>query len=137
MLTPRFDHIIVDSPPILAVTDAAIIGQMVGGAMLVLKAGQHPMREIEQAVKSACARRTSTCAASCSTTSAWRVGATAPAGTATSTRTRTAGLRPAAGQLRLMNVNIIRNAEPPSMKKPVPPCVSAPTGPNSFSSGRL
>ena len=48
---PRYDHIIIDSPPILAVTDAAIIGQMVGGALMVLKAGLHPMREVEQAVK--------------------------------------------------------------------------------------
>jgi tyrosine-protein kinase Etk/Wzc len=51
VLTPRYDHIIIDSPPILAVTDATIIGQMVGGALMVLKAGDHPMREIEQAVK--------------------------------------------------------------------------------------
>ena len=35
----------------LAVTDAAIIGQMVGGTLMVLKAGEHPMREIETAVK--------------------------------------------------------------------------------------
>jgi tyrosine-protein kinase Etk/Wzc len=51
VLTPRYDHIIIDSPPILAVTDAAIIGQMVGGTLMVLKAGEHPMREIELAVK--------------------------------------------------------------------------------------
>jgi tyrosine-protein kinase Etk/Wzc len=51
VLTPRYDHIIIDSPPILAVTDATIIGQMVGGTLMVLKAGEHPMREIEQAVK--------------------------------------------------------------------------------------
>jgi tyrosine-protein kinase Etk/Wzc len=51
VLMPRYDHIIIDSPPILAATDAAIIGQMVGGALMVLKAGEHPMREIEQAVK--------------------------------------------------------------------------------------
>jgi len=51
VLGPRYDHIIIDSPPILAVTDATIIGQMVGGALMVLKAGQHPMREVEQAVK--------------------------------------------------------------------------------------
>ena len=50
-LGPRYDHIIIDSPPILAVTDAAIIGQMVGGALMVLKSGLHPMREIEQATK--------------------------------------------------------------------------------------
>jgi len=51
VLTPRYDHILIDSPPVLAVTDATIIGQMVGGSLIVLKAGQHPMREIEQAVK--------------------------------------------------------------------------------------
>ena len=51
VLAPRFDHIIIDSPPILAVTDATIIGQMAGGTLMVLKAGEHPMREIEQAVK--------------------------------------------------------------------------------------
>jgi tyrosine-protein kinase Etk/Wzc len=51
VLTPRYDHIIIDSPPILAVTDATIIGQMVGGTLMVLKAGAHPMREIELAVK--------------------------------------------------------------------------------------
>ena len=51
VLAPRYDHIIIDSPPILAVTDAMIIGQLVGGTLMVLRAGQHPMREIEQAVK--------------------------------------------------------------------------------------
>jgi tyrosine-protein kinase Etk/Wzc len=51
VLAPRYDHIIIDSPPILAVTDAAIIGQAVGGALMVLKAGEHPLREIDQAVK--------------------------------------------------------------------------------------
>jgi tyrosine-protein kinase Etk/Wzc len=50
-LTPDYDHVIIDSPPILAVTDATIIGQMVGGTLIVLRAGLHPMREIEQAVK--------------------------------------------------------------------------------------
>ncbi len=51
VLGPRYDHIIIDSPPILAVTDATIIGQMAGGALMVLKAGKHPMREIETAAK--------------------------------------------------------------------------------------
>jgi tyrosine-protein kinase Etk/Wzc len=51
VLGPRYEYIIIDSPPILAVTDAAIIGQMAGGALMVLKAGEHPMREIEHAVK--------------------------------------------------------------------------------------
>jgi tyrosine-protein kinase Etk/Wzc len=51
VLSPRFDHIIIDSPPILAVTDATIIGQLTGATLMVLKAGAHPMREIEQSVK--------------------------------------------------------------------------------------
>ena len=51
VLAPRYDHIIVDSPPILAVTDANIIGQMAGATLLVLKSGEHTMREIEQSVK--------------------------------------------------------------------------------------
>jgi tyrosine-protein kinase Etk/Wzc len=51
VLAPRYDHIIIDSPPILAVTDAAIIGQGVGGTLMVLRAGEHPLREIEQATK--------------------------------------------------------------------------------------
>jgi len=51
VLTPRYDHIIIDSPPILAAADASIIGQMAGGTLMVLKSGAHPMREIEQAVK--------------------------------------------------------------------------------------
>ncbi len=51
MLATRYDHIIIDSPPILAVTDAAIIGQGVGGTLMVLRAGEHPIREIEQAAK--------------------------------------------------------------------------------------
>ena len=50
-LKPDFDHIIIDSPPILAVTDATIIGQLVGATMMVLKSGQHPIREIELSVK--------------------------------------------------------------------------------------
>jgi tyrosine-protein kinase Etk/Wzc len=50
-LTPRYDHVIIDSPPLLAVTDATIIGQLAGATLLVLKSGEHPMREIEQSVK--------------------------------------------------------------------------------------
>jgi tyrosine-protein kinase Etk/Wzc len=51
VLSPRYDHIIIDSAPILAVADATIIGHLVGGTLMVLRAGDHPMREIEQAVK--------------------------------------------------------------------------------------
>ena len=50
-LIPKYDHIIIDSPPILAATDATIIGQVAGATMMVIKSGVHPMREIEQSVK--------------------------------------------------------------------------------------
>jgi tyrosine-protein kinase Etk/Wzc len=47
----RFDYVIIDSPPILAVTDAAVIGRVAGAALLVVEADVHPLREIEQSVK--------------------------------------------------------------------------------------
>ena len=47
----HYDHIIIDSPPILAVTDAAIIGRMASATLMVIKAGQHPIRELEQSIK--------------------------------------------------------------------------------------
>ncbi len=50
-LNSQYDHIIVDSPPVLAVTDASIIGRFASATLLVVKAGQHPMRELEQSVK--------------------------------------------------------------------------------------
>lgn len=51
VLNSCYEHIIIDSPPTLAVTDATIIGQMAGGVLLVLKSGAHPMREIELSIK--------------------------------------------------------------------------------------
>lgn len=49
-ISSKFDHVIIDSPPALAVTDAAIIGGLAGATMLVVKASAHPLREIEHAV---------------------------------------------------------------------------------------
>ena len=51
IVSKQYDLVIIDSPPILAVTDAAIIGRMASAAFMVVKAGEHPMREIEQSVK--------------------------------------------------------------------------------------
>lgn len=45
------DIVIIDAPPILAVSDAAIIGRLTGATLLVARAGVHPIRELEQAVK--------------------------------------------------------------------------------------
>ena len=50
-LSEQYDQIIIDSPPILAVTDATIVGQVAGVSLIIIKAGVHPMREIEQSVK--------------------------------------------------------------------------------------
>jgi tyrosine-protein kinase Etk/Wzc len=46
-----FDTVIVDAPPILAVSDAAIIGRHVGATLMVARAGKHPIQELEQAIK--------------------------------------------------------------------------------------
>jgi tyrosine-protein kinase Etk/Wzc len=50
-LGKQFDTLIVDAPPILAVSDAAIIGRQVGATLMVARAGHHPIQELEQAVK--------------------------------------------------------------------------------------
>jgi len=50
-ISQRYDLVIMDSPPILAVTDAAIIGRLSSVTLMVVKAGQHPARELEQSAK--------------------------------------------------------------------------------------
>lgn len=50
-LGEAFDILIIDAPPMLAVSDAAIVGRQVGATLLVARAGMHPMRELEQSVK--------------------------------------------------------------------------------------
>lgn len=50
-LSQRYDFLVIDSPPVLAVTDAAIIAKLATTILLVVKSGSHHMREIEQSVK--------------------------------------------------------------------------------------
>lgn len=45
-LRPRYDLIIIDTPPVLAVTDAAVIGHHVGTSLLVVRFGVNQVREI-------------------------------------------------------------------------------------------
>ena len=45
-----YDHIILDSPPILAVTDSAILGTHTDGLILVLRSGETEQRAAERAV---------------------------------------------------------------------------------------
>ena len=50
-MSVRFDLVLIDAPPILAVTDAALIGKHAGVNLIALRAGQHPMRENLVAIK--------------------------------------------------------------------------------------
>lgn len=50
-LSQLYDYVIIDSAPVLLVTDPTIIGRVAGTALLVVKAGDHTLREIEHSVK--------------------------------------------------------------------------------------
>ena len=47
----EYEHVVIDTPPVLAVADAGIIGRHAGLSMIVLKAGKHPMRMIEETIR--------------------------------------------------------------------------------------
>jgi tyrosine-protein kinase Etk/Wzc len=46
-----YDVVVVDTAPILAVTDGALVSRLCGVNLLVLRAGRHPVREIGAAMK--------------------------------------------------------------------------------------
>ncbi len=50
-VAPFYDYILIDSPPVLAVNDASIIGRLAGASLLVLRDGRHPLREVQQSLK--------------------------------------------------------------------------------------
>ncbi len=50
-LAARHDITLIDTPPVLAVTDAALVARRAGVNLLVIRAGQHPLREIAAAVR--------------------------------------------------------------------------------------
>ncbi|MFL9911355.1 polysaccharide biosynthesis tyrosine autokinase [Paraburkholderia sp. RL17-337-BIB-A] len=50
-LSAEYDNVIIDTSPVLAVTDPAIIGRLAGVTLLVLRFGANPIREVELAVK--------------------------------------------------------------------------------------
>jgi tyrosine-protein kinase Etk/Wzc len=45
------DLVLIDTPPLLAVTDAALVGRLAGTNLMVLRADHHAMREIKLAVR--------------------------------------------------------------------------------------
>ncbi|MCQ6261992.1 polysaccharide biosynthesis tyrosine autokinase [Alcanivorax sp. MM125-6] len=46
-LSEQYDLVLVDTPPILAVTDAAIIGQLAGTSLIVTRFGQNSVKEVD------------------------------------------------------------------------------------------
>jgi tyrosine-protein kinase Etk/Wzc len=48
-LKEKFDYVFFDSPPVIAVTDASVLGTKVDGVILVVKASQTDRRAIERA----------------------------------------------------------------------------------------
>lgn len=50
-LSTRHDIVLVDTPPVLAVTDAALVARQAGVNLLVVRSGKHPMREIDAALR--------------------------------------------------------------------------------------
>lgn len=51
VLGKNYDVVLVELPAILAVTDAALVARTAGTNLLVLRAGWHPIRELQVAVK--------------------------------------------------------------------------------------
>lgn len=47
----HFDHVVIDSPPILGLADAPLIGQAVEGTVLVIEAGSASIRSIRNAMR--------------------------------------------------------------------------------------
>ncbi len=48
-LEEQFDHIVIDSPPVIHVTDALIISPIVDGVVIVVKSGQTPREAVQRA----------------------------------------------------------------------------------------
>ncbi|RUO46625.1 tyrosine-protein kinase [Pseudidiomarina aquimaris] len=46
-----YDYVLIDTPPVLAVTDAAIVGRYAGTSLLVARFGETPAKEVEATVK--------------------------------------------------------------------------------------
>lgn len=51
LMSKKFAHIILDSPPNLAVADSGILAQSAASVLLVLQANAHPQREIAESLK--------------------------------------------------------------------------------------
>ncbi|WP_207004564.1 polysaccharide biosynthesis tyrosine autokinase [Trinickia mobilis] len=50
-LSRKYDLVIIDTPPVLAVTDSTVIGKYAGTTLLAVRYGRHPIGEISETVK--------------------------------------------------------------------------------------
>ena len=50
-LTTSFDYVLIDAPPLLPVTDAAILSKLTGGAIVVAAAGRTNKNELQSALR--------------------------------------------------------------------------------------
>jgi tyrosine-protein kinase Etk/Wzc len=50
-MSAGYDLVLLDTPPILAVTDAALVGRHAGMNLAVVRAGVHPMKELSAALR--------------------------------------------------------------------------------------
>jgi len=50
-ITPRFNHVVIDSPPVAAFTDGVLIASMVDGVLLVVHSGKNSRRVVARARK--------------------------------------------------------------------------------------
>ncbi|MGY4491010.1 polysaccharide biosynthesis tyrosine autokinase [Pseudomonas sp. TE3610] len=48
-LSPKYDLVLIDTPPIMAVTDAALVGRQAGTTLLVARFGKSSAKEVESA----------------------------------------------------------------------------------------
>lgn len=51
MVSERYDLVIIDTPPALAVTDAAIVGKQAGTSLMITRFRENAPREIERAIQ--------------------------------------------------------------------------------------
>lgn len=51
LVQEKYDYVVIDSAPVLAVTDATILGKMAGTTLMILKHAIHPLAEIEACQK--------------------------------------------------------------------------------------
>lgn len=50
-LAAEFDYVVVDSAPVLAVTDAIIASRVAGMILMVLRSGEHSVRQVEETIR--------------------------------------------------------------------------------------